>query len=254
MKKKLFLHDRRRNGRYSKAPACDACGKPTNEAERYTDDEVCTNTDGPGFFLCHRKRCIAARDLPLEERRTLYTEQRAKNDAAARQRHPAKAAVVTLLVLLVTACATEPDDGADNIEHCVGACFDVTATNAYFPPVRPSGAAWDADGSLPEPVMQISVNGKLLGTTAPRSEAQFIHYPFVPPSTPEQYRANWYQVLSRMPIAVDDWIEMAVLDAQERYLITDCAFAVQAINLEPDQDVGCFKDIGMITVTFKRAQ
>jgi len=75
----LIPHDARgRNGRYKKAPPCDACNKPTNEAERYTDDEVCQGSDGPGFFLCHRKRCITKRDLPLEERRTLYTLTRAR--------------------------------------------------------------------------------------------------------------------------------------------------------------------------------
>lgn len=85
--KALFPHeDRGRGGRFRKAPACDACGKPTNEAERYTDDEVCQGSDGPGFFLCHRKRCIAARDLPLKQRRSLYTAMRAANDAAAARR------------------------------------------------------------------------------------------------------------------------------------------------------------------------
>lgn len=55
---KLFKHtDKDARGKYSAAPKCDCCGKPTNEALRYTDDEVCQGSDGPGFYLCHRKRC-----------------------------------------------------------------------------------------------------------------------------------------------------------------------------------------------------
>lgn len=82
-KKKLYAHEERgTDGKYVAAPRCDCCGKPTNEAERYTDDEVCGGTDGPGFFICHRKRCATKRDaLTLEQRRELYTTQRAKNDA-----------------------------------------------------------------------------------------------------------------------------------------------------------------------------
>lgn len=74
----------RKAGRYTKADPCDACGRACNEAERYTDDEVCGCSDGPGFYLCHRKRCITARDPPLEERRTLYTAQREINNSKRR--------------------------------------------------------------------------------------------------------------------------------------------------------------------------
>lgn len=84
MSKKLFQHDRKgSDGKYTAAVACDCCGKPTNEAERYTDDEVCGGGDGPGFYLCHRKRCIDKRDNlgDAETRRAYYTNQRAKNDA-----------------------------------------------------------------------------------------------------------------------------------------------------------------------------
>lgn len=82
-----FKHEHRAtDGRYTLAHPCDACGKSTNEACRYTDDEVCGSSDGPGFFLCDREACILKRDLPLEDRRTLYTEQRAKNDARTRRR------------------------------------------------------------------------------------------------------------------------------------------------------------------------
>lgn len=80
----LYPHTSKgQDGKYVAAPKCDCCGKATNEAERYTDDEVCAGTDGPGFYLCHRKRCIAKRDLlDLAARTTLYTAQRAANDEA----------------------------------------------------------------------------------------------------------------------------------------------------------------------------
>lgn len=72
-------HDERdQAGRYSKTPPCDACGKPVG-TNYFTDDEVCGSSDGPGFYLCERKRCIKVRDnKTVEERRALYTAQRAK--------------------------------------------------------------------------------------------------------------------------------------------------------------------------------
>lgn len=73
------------DGRYVKADPCDGCGKPCNEATRMTDDEVCDGSDGPGFFLCDRKRCMARyADLPVEARRDLFTAQRAINDSRRR--------------------------------------------------------------------------------------------------------------------------------------------------------------------------
>ncbi len=68
-----------RSGRYRKSPKCDGCGKPVG-TNYFTDDEVCGASDGPGFFLCDRKRCVAKRDLDIEARRALYTAQRAIND------------------------------------------------------------------------------------------------------------------------------------------------------------------------------
>jgi hypothetical protein len=76
-------HDERarRTGRFTKSPACDGCGKPCGTAY-YTDDEVCRGSDGPGFYLCDRKRCAAAREgKSAEERRVLYTTQRARNES-----------------------------------------------------------------------------------------------------------------------------------------------------------------------------
>ena len=64
------------SGRYAVQVRCDACMKPIH-GEQYTDDEVCGSTDGPGFLLCGRKRCIARRDaLSVEMRRGLYTAGR----------------------------------------------------------------------------------------------------------------------------------------------------------------------------------
>ncbi len=62
---------------------CDGCGRSfdTDEPDAHcTDAEVCGGGDGPGFFLC--AKCGNAGGLGVEARRTLYTEQRAKNDAA----------------------------------------------------------------------------------------------------------------------------------------------------------------------------
>ncbi len=71
---------RERDGRYAIEQRCDACGKPIH-GEYFTDDEVCCGSDGPGFFLCGRKRCGARYEsLPIEKRRELFTEQRTKNE------------------------------------------------------------------------------------------------------------------------------------------------------------------------------
>lgn len=73
-------HDARdSSGRYAKSQSCDCCGKPVG-TEYLTDDEVCGGSDGPGFYLCQRKRCAAKQaGLSVEARRALYTAQRAKN-------------------------------------------------------------------------------------------------------------------------------------------------------------------------------
>jgi hypothetical protein len=68
------------DGKYVKADPCDGCGKPTNEATRMTDDEVCGGSDGPGFFICDRKRCSAKLEpMTVEQRREHYTKQREIN-------------------------------------------------------------------------------------------------------------------------------------------------------------------------------
>lgn len=74
---------RDRSGRYDKAKPCDACGKSVNPETMFTDDEVCQGSDGPGFFLCDRKKCIDNRGGDVAERRRLYEVQRAKNTRAA---------------------------------------------------------------------------------------------------------------------------------------------------------------------------
>jgi hypothetical protein len=66
-----------KSGQYRKGPQCDACNKPTG-TDYFTDVDVCDGGDGPGFFLCERKRCMARRDaLDVEARRALYTAARA---------------------------------------------------------------------------------------------------------------------------------------------------------------------------------
>lgn len=70
-------------GRYATSPRCDCCGKPVGTAY-YTDTDVCGGSDGPGFYLCERVRCVAKRDgLSVEERRALYTATRAATRAAS---------------------------------------------------------------------------------------------------------------------------------------------------------------------------
>jgi hypothetical protein len=49
------------SGRFVKVQCCDFCQKPVT-GEHFTDSRVCGGTDGPGFYLCDRKRCIAKRD------------------------------------------------------------------------------------------------------------------------------------------------------------------------------------------------
>jgi hypothetical protein len=67
-------HEPRResDGRYAIEQPCDACGKPIH-GEHMTDDEVCGSSDGPGFFLCNRKRCGASYEaMTVEERRAFF--------------------------------------------------------------------------------------------------------------------------------------------------------------------------------------
>ena len=74
-----YAHEAResRGGRYATSPRCDCCGKPVGTAY-YTDTDVCGGSDGPGFYLCERVRCMAKREgLSAEERRALYTATRA---------------------------------------------------------------------------------------------------------------------------------------------------------------------------------
>lgn len=71
------------SGRYSTSIKCDCCGKPVKPAGHVTDDEVCAGGDGPGFYLCHRARCGKKYEaLSIEQRRELFTTQRAKNEQA----------------------------------------------------------------------------------------------------------------------------------------------------------------------------
>jgi hypothetical protein len=66
--------------RFRASPKCDGCGKPVGTAF-FTDEEVCGGSDGPGFYLCERKRCVAKLEkLDVEQRRAIFTEQREQND------------------------------------------------------------------------------------------------------------------------------------------------------------------------------
>ena len=66
------------SGRYKAGPKCDCCVKPVGDSY-FTDEDVCGGTDGPGFYLCGRKRCVASREgLGIDERRAIYEAGRAK--------------------------------------------------------------------------------------------------------------------------------------------------------------------------------
>lgn len=68
--------DRRDDGKYRKTPACDGCGKPVG-TNYYTDNDVCGSTDGPGFYVCDRKRCVKSLEkLDVEGRRAVYVATR----------------------------------------------------------------------------------------------------------------------------------------------------------------------------------
>lgn len=69
---------RHADGRYAEKTPCDACGKPVT-GDHYTGDEVCAGGDGPGFYLCGRKRCVAKRPESVSERAAYYAAQRAAN-------------------------------------------------------------------------------------------------------------------------------------------------------------------------------
>lgn len=78
MKLERYSHEGRDSGsgRFVKSAACDGCGKPVG-TNYFTDGEVCGGSDGPGFYLCERKRCAAAREgLSIEARRALYERVR----------------------------------------------------------------------------------------------------------------------------------------------------------------------------------
>ena len=81
-------HDLRdSSGRYKKTHACDGCGKPVG-TDHMTDDEVCAGGDGPGFFLCDRKRCptnnATFQNKPVAERLAFYTATRTAARAVSR--------------------------------------------------------------------------------------------------------------------------------------------------------------------------
>lgn len=68
--------ERNAQGLFTKSPPCDGCGKPVG-TDPLCDDEVCGSSDGPGFNICHRKRCSnKLNSMSVEERRALYTEMR----------------------------------------------------------------------------------------------------------------------------------------------------------------------------------
>ena len=71
---------RDRSGRFGSVTRCDCCDKPVT-GEHLSDSRVCGNDDGPGFYLCDRKRCEAKREKleaagGIEGLRVAYTATR----------------------------------------------------------------------------------------------------------------------------------------------------------------------------------
>ena len=58
--------EREAGGRFRAVPKCDFCGKPIT-GEHFSDPRVCGGGDGPGFFLCDRKRCSDKRERYEQE-------------------------------------------------------------------------------------------------------------------------------------------------------------------------------------------
>jgi hypothetical protein len=76
--------NRKTDGQYALEIPCDCCGKPAG-ADYLTDDEVCGDSDGPGFYLCNRVRCAPRYEgKPVEERRALFTAGRESANARLR--------------------------------------------------------------------------------------------------------------------------------------------------------------------------
>lgn len=71
-----YERKRERDGRYAIEQRCDACTMPIR-GEHFTEDAVCEGSDGPGFFLCGRKRCGAKyENMTTDERRAYFTAGR----------------------------------------------------------------------------------------------------------------------------------------------------------------------------------
>ena len=78
---------RGKKGRFARVTRCDGCGKPVT-GQHFTDDRVCGGTDGPGFFLCDRKRCVeqlrqVESESGIDGLRMLYEERRCRNAVRA---------------------------------------------------------------------------------------------------------------------------------------------------------------------------
>jgi len=151
---------------------------------------------------------------------------------------------IFFFVLLSCACAAH-DNG--QLPHQRFASFEVVAIDAYIPPTRDTGAAWDQDGSLPELQMEIRLNGQTVGRTTVL-EASQLHYEPASPGVPALYRGEWWEVLAIRDVRAGDVLEARVTDADDGYPISDCSFPVLAVHLDGDASIGCHREAGMISV------
>jgi hypothetical protein len=68
--------DKDRQGKYRATAKCDGCNKPVG-TNYFSDEDVCGSGDGPGFYVCDRKRCAAKLEgLGVEQRRAVYETNR----------------------------------------------------------------------------------------------------------------------------------------------------------------------------------
>lgn len=75
-----LIRNREADGRYANERRCDGCGGHVKLDDYCTDEEVCGTSDGPGFYVCGLDTCASGKlDLTIQERRLIYTAQRAKN-------------------------------------------------------------------------------------------------------------------------------------------------------------------------------
>lgn len=131
---------------------------------------------------------------------------------------------------------------------CSGAnCYDLIAFNAYFPAARPNnGGSWHTDGSLPVPMLDVLINGVLVGSSMPNT-GPLLYYAFPPPN--DFYRVTWNESVATTLIYANDALRLVVRDATDGSVMGGCHVAVIQLFLD-NGNLGCTEDLGQIEVHF----